>query len=180
MKWLAPHFGPGEISAADFIAQRVADILRADTKLAAIFGVEGIVVCGVYMPDKPVKLPQLVVTPGLADGEPLPSLVSEAVTIYLVARFVLSHVEMMRPDEPGLSTLWNHIILTLQASGAKHLNYRRDNGTVVQLVSRSVPQTVRTEPEPEATIEYAVRSILPWEYEVRLDPETRRIRNLTT
>lgn len=180
MRWIAAAFDAADLAPEDLIAHRVREIVAADAKIKSIFGATAPVgVVGAYAPIDFERFPQYLVATGLVDEEQKVGMLDNTVTIYHVVRFVQQRPELLPDNAPGLATLWRHVRRLLSARGAKLLNYMREDNVEVQLASRSEPGRVST--TMERALEggsFAFRSVMPWEYELRLDPETQQIRNL--
>lgn len=180
MRWIAAAFDDDDLAPEDFIAHRIREILAADAKLQSIFGASAPVgVVGAYAPIDFEKFPQYLLATGIVDEEPKVGLLDNTVTVYHVVRFTQQRPELLPDNAPGLATLWRYVRRLLSARGTKLLNYTRDDSVEVQLASRSEPGRVSTTMERAMEGgQFAFRSVMPWEYELRLDPETQKIRNL--
>ena len=179
MRFLKAYFEDDEQAPEEFVAQRVRDYLAADTKLASIFGTERIRTLSVYIPTEFDALPCHLVALSISTDEPAPSLLRSSITVYHVLKWSQSGTQYLADGDFGLATYWRHVNKVLSTGAAKLLQYEREDGKVVQTVSRSEPGQVTTTPEGQlADGAFVFRSVLPWVYEVRLDPDQQVIRNL--
>ena len=181
MRWIAQHLSSGGIVAADWIANKVHTILANDATLQGIFGGAAYIRwVDVYLPVDFDHFPQLLVTPGLLSDTPQPASRKNEVTIYLIARFLLTKNDAMRPAEAGLASLWSYVTRLLLSTGNLQLNHRHPTtGVFVQTVQRSYPGEITGTVEREDDGGgFACRSVLSWHYETRVDPATLEIMNL--
>ncbi len=179
MKWLEPVFGVATASLApeDVILDRVRELLTSDDELRILFGNGEWIQCVEFVDAGDFeRLPKLLVTASSMAETPVPGLLLDKVTIYLVVRFEVIGPQVRQAGEPGLPTLLRHLNRVL---GAKRQLETVINGTTVQLTRRGNPGTVTFRPDREPSSgRLALNAILPWEYEVSVDVDTQRIRNM--
>lgn len=181
MRWLEAYFDDAECAPEEFVAHRVREYLTADTTMAAMFGTERLKVLSVYVPTEFDPLPCHYVAVSLSADEPAPALLRNSVTIYHVLKWSSTGTNFLTEGKPGLATYWRHVQKILSTGAAKLLQYTPTGGSEVQTVSRSEPGQVTTTPEGQTGDgAFVFRSVLPWEYEIRLAPGTHTIRNLIT
>lgn len=179
MRMLKAYFTADDLAPEEFVAHRVREYLAADAKMTAIFGSERVRVLSVYVPTEFDPLPCHLIALSLSADEPAPSLLRPTVTIYHVFKWSQSGTQFLADGEAGLATYWRHVNRVLSSGPAKLLQYEREDGKVVQTVARSEPGQVTTTPEGQlGDGAFVFRSVLPWVYELRLNPDGQVIRNL--
>jgi len=175
MKWLVPYFDEQDLAPEDVILDAVRERLLGSSELAAIFG-EFIHAVEFVDAGDFERMPKMLVTAQALNETPSIGLLLDRVTIYVVVRFEVLGPQVRLPGEPGIPTLLRVINRVL---GSDRQLVTKINGQDVQLARRSNPGQVTFRPDRDpASGRFALNAILPWEYEVSVDVDTQRIRNM--
>lgn len=178
-EWLTSAFAVNELAPEDVILHKVVnDVLKPDPTLRRIFGEEWIRAVPWLDPLDFDHFPTLDVAAFSLEETPGVGIYSDKVVLYLQIRFERVHSAPLQRNEATMATLSRHLVRLLTAEGAKQLHHTVGSNTI-QLVQRSNPgpASFRVDPEPEGG-RYAFNVLRAWEYEVKVDPVSQRIRNL--
>jgi hypothetical protein len=176
--WVAPHFTSGELSPVDIVLTKVADYLRADSKLLAIF-------LPMFVPLDTSYLPGIAVWP--TDEQPAFGAGTEQPKVSIVVA-VRAWFDQVLPQErwtAGPATLLHHIASVLTTGPAKQLTHTIKVGQSGQedrpLADRVDfgARRIRVDGIGEGqNARTAMTLALPVTYGLTLDPETRQPWNL--
>jgi hypothetical protein len=154
VKWLEPHFTANELGPCDVVLSRHVDILRADTKLKAIFGGASASANRIQMVplgkllDSSISFGLFATLP-VFDRQPAPGTYVENITVRDVIRFKGEKVSQQEPlNKPTLGSLLGYIVYVVTRNG--QLVTDLGGGNMAPLVSRcnlSAVEIVPVEPE---------------------------------